>query len=90
VRIFPVYFRVGFYGPKFEELQNKEFIYRLPGETRLGHIQTQLKEKHAKKVGGDLENICILQNVNIDTIDMDPNKLYIQVIDFISSHLPKT
>ena len=61
MRIFPVYFRVGFYGPKAEELQGKEFIYKVPGETRLGHIQAHLKEKHAKKVGGVLDDVLILQ-----------------------------
>lgn len=61
VRIFPVYFRVGFYGPKAAELQGKEFIYKVPGETRLGHIQTDLREKHAKKVGGVVDDICIMQ-----------------------------
>lgn len=79
VRIFPVYFRVGFYGPKAQELEGREFIYKLPGETRLGHIQTALKEQHAKKVGGILDDVIIIQNKLMDASKMDPSKLYIQL-----------
>ena len=43
MRVFPAYFRVGFYGPKFGELDGKEFIYKVPGQIKLGHIQNQLK-----------------------------------------------
>ena len=43
--MFPVYYRVGYYGSKFEELDGKEFVYRLPGHTKLGHMQTQLKAR---------------------------------------------
>ncbi|ELR23197.1 uncharacterized protein ACA1_067810 [Acanthamoeba castellanii str. Neff] len=49
VRVFPVYYRVGYYGSKFEELDGKEFVYRLPGHTKLGHMQTQLKARRSTR-----------------------------------------
>lgn len=47
--MFPVYYRVGYYGSKFEELDGKEFVYRLPGHTKLGHMQTQLKARRSTR-----------------------------------------
>jgi hypothetical protein len=79
VRIFPTYYRVGFYGPRFEELANKEFIYRVPGHVKLGHIQTQLKEKHANRVDGDTERVVIMQNKEMQPDEIDPSRVYIQL-----------
>ncbi|KAL6049946.1 RasGEF domain-containing protein [Balamuthia mandrillaris] len=79
LRIFPTYFRVGFYGRRFEDLDGREFIYRVPGETRLGHIQNQLKQKHCSKVGGNLDNVVILQNKTVDPAKFEADKVYIQI-----------
>jgi len=79
VRVFPVYYRVGYYGSEFKELDGKQFVYRLPGHTKLGHIQNQLKEKHKGRVGGDPENVVILQNKPIEAVEMAKDKIYVQI-----------
>ena len=57
-RLFGTYFRVGFYGTKFDELDGQEFIYKEPGITKLAEIASRLevsetnrhnKEKRRKK-----------------------------------------
>lgn len=37
-RLFGTYFRVGFYGDKFDDLNGEEFIYKEPGITKLAEI----------------------------------------------------
>ena len=37
-RLFGTYFRVGFYGEKFDDLNGEEFIYKEPGITKLAEI----------------------------------------------------
>jgi hypothetical protein len=42
-RLFGTYFRVGFYGTKFDELDGQEFIYKEPGITKLAEIASRLE-----------------------------------------------
>eukprot|EP01087_Luapelamoeba_hula_P015415 TRINITY_DN4603_c0_g1_i1.p1 TRINITY_DN4603_c0_g1~~TRINITY_DN4603_c0_g1_i1.p1 ORF type:complete len:2339 (+),score=482.98 TRINITY_DN4603_c0_g1_i1:7388-14404(+) len=77
VRIFPAYYRVAFFGARFQELQGKSFIYKTSGQTKLGHVQTLLKKQHSKRAGGNVDDINILQNVA--TEDLNPSMLYIQL-----------
>ncbi len=44
-RLFGTYFRVGFYGTKFDELDGQEFIYKEPGITKLAEIASRLEVK---------------------------------------------
>ncbi len=37
------FYRVGFYGPDFDELDGQEFIYKEPKITRLGEITERLE-----------------------------------------------
>jgi len=37
------YYRVGFYGVSYEELNGKEFIYKEPKITKLSEIKDRLK-----------------------------------------------
>ena len=42
-RMLGSYYRVGFYGKAFEELDTKEFIYKEPKITKLVEIKDRLK-----------------------------------------------
>ena len=42
-RIFGTYFRVGFYGAKFGDLDGEEFIYKEPTLTKLAEISHRLE-----------------------------------------------
>lgn len=44
-RMFGTYFRVGFYGSKFGDLDEQEFIYKEPGITHLPEISHRLEVK---------------------------------------------
>lgn len=37
------------------------------------------QEKHKGRVGGDPENVVILQNKAIDQVEMDKSKVYVQI-----------
>lgn len=42
-RMFGTYFRVGFYGSKFGDLDEKEFVYKEPAITKLPEISHRLE-----------------------------------------------
>lgn len=42
-RVFGTYFRVGFYGAKFGDLDGEEFIYKEPTLTKLAEISHRLE-----------------------------------------------
>jgi len=42
-RLFGTYFRVGFYGTKFDEFDGQEFIYKEPGITKLAEIASRFE-----------------------------------------------
>lgn len=42
-RMFGTYFRVGFYGATFGDLDEREFIYKEPGITHLPEISHRLE-----------------------------------------------
>lgn len=41
--MFGTYFRVGFYGTKFDDVDGQEFIYKEPGITKLAEIASRLE-----------------------------------------------
>ena len=43
--MFGTYFRVGFYGSKFEDVDGEEFIYKEPAITKLAEISHRLEVK---------------------------------------------
>lgn len=47
-RMFGTYFRVGFYGSKFGDLDEQEFVYKEPAITKLAEISHRLEVKTAK------------------------------------------
>ncbi|KAL2079535.1 hypothetical protein ACEWY4_025279 [Coilia grayii] len=77
-RMFGTYFRVGFYGSKFGDLDEREFIYKEPGITHLPEISHRLESFYSQCFGdGVLE--MIKDSTPVDKNKLDPNKAYIQI-----------
>jgi len=59
-RIFGTYFRVGFYGSKFGDLNGEEFIYKEPTLTKLPEIFSRLEVSN--KMFRNLDILCVSQH----------------------------
>ena len=46
-RVFGTYFRVGFYGSKFGDLDGEEFVYKEPAITKLPEISHRLEVRQS-------------------------------------------
>jgi hypothetical protein len=78
-RLFGTYFRVGFYGDKFEDLSGQEFIYKEPGITKLAEIAHRLENFYVQKFGpGCVEIMKDSNNVDKSGLDLAA-KAYIQI-----------
>ncbi|XP_035782880.1 dedicator of cytokinesis protein 7-like [Anopheles albimanus] len=77
-RVFGTYFRVGFYGAKFGDLDQQEFIYKEPTLTKLPEIFSRLQNFYADRFGPDAVQIIKDSNV-VDIATLDPEKAYIQI-----------
>lgn len=78
-RLFGTYFRVGFYGEKFEDLNGEEFIYKEPGITKLAEIAHRLENFYTNKFGqGCVEIMKDSNNVDKNLLDLI-SKAYIQI-----------
>ncbi|XP_031440380.1 dedicator of cytokinesis protein 8 isoform X2 [Clupea harengus] len=77
-RMFGTYFRVGFYGSKFGDLDEREFVYKEPAITHLPEISHRLEGFYSQCFGdGVLE--MIKDSTPVDKNKLDPNKAYIQI-----------
>lgn len=76
-RIFGSYYRVGFYGELFGELDEQEYIYKEPKITRLGEIQDRLVNHYSKKFGVPVE--ILTNSGQVDISKLDKSKCYIQL-----------
>ncbi|CAH0558208.1 unnamed protein product [Brassicogethes aeneus] len=77
-RMFGTYFRVGFYGSKFGDLHEQEFIYKEPTLTKLPEIFSRLENFYAERFGP--ENVIIIKDSNtVNPSSLDPDKAYIQI-----------
>nr|CAH7724340.1 unnamed protein product [Callosobruchus chinensis] len=77
-RMFGTYFRVGFYGSKFGDLDREEFIYKEPTLTKLPEIFSRLENFYAERFGS--ENVMIIKDSNtVDISSLNPEKAYIQI-----------
>ena len=64
-RVFGTYFRVGFYGRRFDDLDGEEFVYKEPMLTKLPEIACRLESFYGTKYGMDnLIIIKVLMNDN--------------------------
>lgn len=71
--MFATYFRVGFYGPLFADLDNEEFVYKEPFLTKLHEISTRLETFYSGRFGP--ENVEVIKDSNpVDVSKLDPNK----------------
>uniref|UniRef100_A0A1B0BZM0 Dedicator of cytokinesis protein 7 n=1 Tax=Glossina palpalis gambiensis TaxID=67801 RepID=A0A1B0BZM0_9MUSC len=77
-RVFGTYFRVGFYGSKFGDLDQQEFIYKEPTLTKLPEIFSRLQNFYADRFGPDSVHIIKDSNM-VDVNGLDPDKAYIQI-----------
>ncbi|XP_049572632.1 dedicator of cytokinesis protein 8 [Syngnathus scovelli] len=77
-RMFGTYFRVGFYGGKFGDLDEREFIYKEPAITHLPEISHRLENFYGQCFG---ENVLVMikDSTPVDRKQLNPNKAYIQV-----------
>ncbi len=78
-RLFGTYFRVGFYGEQFEDLNGEEYIYKEPGITKLAEIAHRLENFYTRKFGqGGVEILKDSNNVDKSALDL-VGKCYIQI-----------
>uniref|UniRef100_A0A8C5CGL4 Dedicator of cytokinesis protein 7-like n=1 Tax=Gadus morhua TaxID=8049 RepID=A0A8C5CGL4_GADMO len=77
-RMFGTYFRVGFYGCRFGDLDEQEFVYKEPSITKLAEISHRLEEFYCERFGDDVVEI-IKDSSPVDKNKLDPNKAYLQI-----------
>ncbi|XP_052102074.1 dedicator of cytokinesis protein 7-like [Mytilus californianus] len=77
-RIFGTYFRVGFYGHKFGDLDGEEFIYKEPAITKLPEISHRLESFYGDRFGEEFIHIVKDSNT-VERDKLDQNKAYIQI-----------
>ncbi|KAM5238041.1 dedicator of cytokinesis protein 6 [Ctenodactylus gundi] len=83
-RVFGTYFRVGFYGVRFGDLDEQEFVYKEPSITKLAEISHRLEEFYTERFGDDVVEI-IKDSNPVDKSKLDPQKAYIQ-ITYVEPH----
>ncbi|XP_071517868.1 dedicator of cytokinesis protein 7 isoform X2 [Panulirus ornatus] len=77
-RVFGTYFRVGFYGSKFGDLDGEEFIYKEPMLTKLPEISHRLESFYSDRFGA--ENTVIIKDSNtVDITKLSSDKACIQI-----------
>jgi len=72
------YFRVGFYGLLFGDLDQKEFIYKEAALTRLSEFSLRLQKLYEDKIGSDKVEL-LKDSGEVDPSTLDPCKGFIQV-----------
>ncbi|XP_059512805.1 dedicator of cytokinesis protein 8 isoform X1 [Myotis daubentonii] len=77
-RMFGTYFRVGFYGSKFGDLDEQEFVYKEPAITKLPEISHRLEGFYSQCFGAESVEV-IKDSAPVDKTKLDPNKAYIQI-----------
>uniref|UniRef100_A0A674JHA9 Dedicator of cytokinesis 8 n=1 Tax=Terrapene triunguis TaxID=2587831 RepID=A0A674JHA9_9SAUR len=77
-RMFGTYFRVGFYGSKFGDLDEQEFVYKEPAITKLPEISHRLEGFYGQCFGEDAVEV-IKDSTPVDRSKLHPNKAYIQI-----------
>uniref|UniRef100_A0A3B1JP99 Dedicator of cytokinesis 6 n=1 Tax=Astyanax mexicanus TaxID=7994 RepID=A0A3B1JP99_ASTMX len=81
-RMFGTYFRVGFYGCRFGDLDEQEFVYKEPSITKLAEISHRLEEFYSERFGDDVVEI-IKDSSPVDKNKLDPNKGHIILITYV-------
>lgn len=76
-RLFGSYYRVGFYGKRFGDLNGKEFVYKEPKITRLGEIQDRLIALYSRKLGTSIN--VITTSGDVSDKKLEPEACYMQL-----------
>ena len=78
-RLLGSYYRVGFFGPLYEELDGLEFIYKEPKLTRIMEIKERLLQIFAIRFKGEDKLQIITDSGSVDRSKLNPNLAYIQI-----------
>lgn len=72
-RVYATYFRVGFYGSLFADLDSQEFVYKEPFLTKLPEISNRLETFYSSRFGQ--ENVEVIKDSNpVDISKLNPSK----------------
>ncbi|EFO23679.1 hypothetical protein LOAG_04806 [Loa loa] len=77
-RCFGTYFRVGFYGSRFGDLDGVEFIYKEPAITKLSEISHRLDAFYTDRFGKGVVEVIKDSNI-VDRNRLDSTKAYLQI-----------
>ncbi|XP_027052730.1 dedicator of cytokinesis protein 7-like, partial [Pocillopora damicornis] len=77
-RMLGTYFRVGFYGSKFGDLDGEEYIYKEPAITKLPEVSHRLQAFYGDKFGHDVLEVIKDSNA-VEQDKLNPEKAYIQL-----------
>uniref|UniRef100_A0A8C9XV20 Dedicator of cytokinesis 6 n=1 Tax=Sander lucioperca TaxID=283035 RepID=A0A8C9XV20_SANLU len=69
---------MGFYGCRFGDLDEQEFVYKEPSITKLAEISHRLEEFYSERFGDEMVEI-IKDSNPVDKNKLDPNKAYLQI-----------
>uniref|UniRef100_A0A7E4ZYH3 C2 DOCK-type domain-containing protein n=1 Tax=Panagrellus redivivus TaxID=6233 RepID=A0A7E4ZYH3_PANRE len=84
-RCFGTYFRVGFYGYRFGDLNGEEFVYKEPAITKLHEISHRLEAFYVERLGRTIVEV-IKDSNDVDPRKLNPEKAYLQ-ITYVEPHL---
>jgi hypothetical protein len=79
LRIFAVYFRVGFYGDILKEENGKSYIYRCDAKENLMTIQQRIKGNITKTYGISEDQIEVVGNQQVDEAMLKQWKVCLQI-----------
>ncbi|WKX95563.1 hypothetical protein Q1695_012204 [Nippostrongylus brasiliensis] len=77
-RCFGTFFRVGFYGSRFGDLDGEEFVYKEPPFTKLSEISHRLESFYTDRFGKDVVEI-IKDSNNVVRSSLQASKAYLQI-----------
>ncbi|PRP78369.1 dedicator of cytokinesis 9, partial [Planoprotostelium fungivorum] len=78
-RLFPLYYRVAFYGTKLQELNGQEYIYKEPGGLRLAEFKEKIERQFKNRFGE--EYVKPVSNMEkVDKLMTDAEFCHIQII----------
>ncbi|KAI9144507.1 hypothetical protein BKA69DRAFT_1122349 [Paraphysoderma sedebokerense] len=76
-RILGTYYRIGFFGKRFDDLDGKEFVYKEKTVTQLPEICQRLTKLFQEKFGADFK--LIQDSTKVDRTKLDSERVYVQV-----------
>jgi hypothetical protein len=79
-RSFGVFYRVGFHGSAFGDLDGREFVYRLPNLAKLGDIAQQLTSMYTAIVGREVTLFKDSSAVDRSALELGAAKLQITAV----------